>query len=68
LNFYSGFIDSNFGKRHIAFMAEHKSEFDSLKKAGKEDLFAEVYLYEKHKMKQIQCDRHFPCCSTIWII
>jgi membrane dipeptidase len=49
LNFYSGFVDSNFGKRHIAFMAEHKSEFDSLKKAGKEDLFAEVYLYAKYK-------------------
>jgi len=49
LNFYSGFVDSNFGKRHIAFMAEHKSEFDSLKKAGKEDFFAEVYLYTKYK-------------------
>jgi len=31
LNFYSGFIDSNFEKRNTAFMNEHKTEFDSLR-------------------------------------
>jgi membrane dipeptidase len=31
LNFYSGFIDSNYNKRKEAFLLSHKSEVDSLK-------------------------------------
>jgi membrane dipeptidase len=49
LNFYSGFIDSNFEKRNTAFMAEHKAEFDSMRKAGQPEFFAQVYLYTKYK-------------------
>lgn len=54
LNFYSGFVDSNFEKRDTAFMAEHKAEFDSLQKAGKEEFFAQVYLYAKYKNESEQ--------------
>ena len=31
LNFYSGFVDSNYNKRKEAFLARHKEEVDSLK-------------------------------------
>lgn len=34
LNFYSGFIDSNYMKRKEAFLARHAQERDSLKAAG----------------------------------
>jgi membrane dipeptidase len=34
LNFYSGFIDSNYMKRKEAFLAGHRPERDSLRKAG----------------------------------
>src|SRR5438045_8839516 len=43
LNFYYGFVDSNFEKRNTASMAEHKTEFDSLRKAVEPELFAQVY-------------------------
>ena len=49
LNFYSGFVDSNFEKRDTAFMVKHKAEFDSLQKAGKPEFFAKAYLYSKYK-------------------
>jgi membrane dipeptidase len=54
LNFYSGFVDSNFEKRNTAFMAEHKTEFDSLRKAGQPEFFAQVYLYAKYKNESDQ--------------
>jgi membrane dipeptidase len=34
LNFFSGFVDSNFQQKEKAFMARHKTEIDSLKRAG----------------------------------
>jgi len=34
LNFYSGFIDSNYMKRKEAFLSGHRPERDSLRKAG----------------------------------
>ncbi len=49
LNFYSGFLDSNFMKRQDAFFAKHKPEIDSLEKAGKQEFFAQEYIYEKYK-------------------
>ncbi|MFZ9660806.1 MAG: dipeptidase [Chitinophagaceae bacterium] len=48
VNFFSGFIDSNFNARNKAFNARHKAEKDSLLNAGKEDFFAEDYLFEKY--------------------
>jgi len=32
LNFYSGFVDSNYNKNKAAFLAKHRSEVDSLRK------------------------------------
>ena len=49
LNFYSAFVDSNFEKHNEAFFAEHKTEFDSLTKSGKEEFFSQVFLYKKYK-------------------
>jgi membrane dipeptidase len=34
LNFFSGFVDSNFQQKEKAFMARHKTEIDSLKRSG----------------------------------
>ena len=49
LNFYSGFLDSNFEKRNIAFLEEHKAERDSLIKSGKPEFFADDYINNKYK-------------------
>jgi membrane dipeptidase len=48
LNFFSGFVDSNFFKRSDAFMAAHKSEWDSLKTAHNSDFVADMLLFEKY--------------------
>ncbi len=48
VNFYSGFLDSNFMKRKDAFLANHKSERDSIIKSGKPDFIAEVFLFNKY--------------------
>lgn len=48
LNFYSGFIDSNFEKRSEAFLALHKLEVDSLLKINPEPYFMQVYLFNKY--------------------
>jgi membrane dipeptidase len=49
LNFYSGFLDSNFEKRNNAFLEKHKSERDSLIKAGKPEFFADDSISNKYK-------------------
>ena len=48
INFYSGFLDSNFMKRNTAFFQLHQAEKDSLLKAGKASFFMEDYLFEKY--------------------
>lgn len=48
LNFYSGFIDSNFEKRSEAFLALHKQEVDSLLKINPEPYFMQVSLFNKY--------------------
>jgi membrane dipeptidase len=48
LNFYSGFLDSNFEKRSDAFTAKHKTEMDSLTKINPEPYFMQLYLFEKY--------------------
>ena len=49
LNFFSGFLDSNYQKKNDAFTARHKAERDSLLKARPEPYFADDYLYAKYK-------------------
>lgn len=48
LNFYSGFIDSNFFKRNEIFNNRHKAERDSLLKLNAEPYFADKKLAEKY--------------------
>jgi membrane dipeptidase len=48
LNFFSGFVDSNFQKRNDAFVAKHKAERDSLLKTTTDPFFADEYLFKKY--------------------
>jgi membrane dipeptidase len=48
LNFYSGFLDSTFNPKEEAFEKEHKAEKDSLIAAGKQEFFADNYLFIKY--------------------
>lgn len=48
LNFYSGFLDSTFDAKEKTFEANHKAEKDSLMKAGKQEFFADNYLFLKY--------------------
>lgn len=48
LNFFSGFVDSNFMKRNAAFVEKHKEERDSILKTVTDPYFADDYLYEKY--------------------
>lgn len=48
LNFFSGFVDSNFMKRNAAFVEKHKTERDSILKTVTDPYFADDYLYEKY--------------------
>jgi membrane dipeptidase len=48
VNFYSGFIDSNFEKRSDSFYIRHKAENDSLLKINPEPYFGHVFLFQKY--------------------
>ncbi len=48
LNFFSGFIDSAFGKRNAAFLQSHKKERDSLHAINPEPYFTEEYLFARY--------------------
>lgn len=48
LNFYSGFLDSNYHKLDSIFDLRHKAEKDSLLKQNPEPYFANKILYEKY--------------------
>jgi membrane dipeptidase len=48
LNFYSGFIDSTFDAKEKAFTKKHKAERDSLLAAGKQEFFADNFLFLKY--------------------
>lgn len=49
LNFYSGFIDSNYNNRKDIFMARHKREGDSLRALKKANWEIEEWISEKYK-------------------
>ncbi len=49
LNFYSGFLDSNYKHKDSLFRIIHKAERDSLLKIKPESYFADDYLYAKYK-------------------
>jgi membrane dipeptidase len=48
LNFYSGFLDSNFNKRDAVFALRHKAEKDSMLKINPEPYFADAFLFKKY--------------------
>lgn len=53
LNFYSGFVDSNFFRRNEAFAARHRAERDSILKTASDPFFADDYLFKKYP-KEVQ--------------
>lgn len=48
LNFYSGFLDSNYHKKSAAFTQRHKAETDSLLAEMKESYLVEEYMFKKY--------------------
>jgi membrane dipeptidase len=48
LNFYSGFLDSTFAPKEKAFNLRHKAEKDSLMATGKQEFFADNFLFLKY--------------------
>jgi len=48
VNFFAGFVDSNFKKRNEDFLLRHKAEKDSLKAINPVEFFADDYLFEKY--------------------
>jgi membrane dipeptidase len=48
LNFFSGFVDSNFNRRNTDFIERHKAERDSLLKLNPEPYFADSKLFDKY--------------------
>ena len=48
VNFYSGFLDSNYMKNREAFITRHKAEWDSVMAATKAEFRAEGYLADKY--------------------
>lgn len=48
LNFYSGFVDSTYASKEKAFVANHKTELDSLIKAGVEQAYALFIVSDKY--------------------
>ncbi|MFL5772650.1 MAG: dipeptidase, partial [Flavisolibacter sp.] len=48
LNFYSGFVDSNYNKRKNLFLQSHQSEVDSLKSAGLASYEREEWISRKY--------------------
>ncbi len=51
LNFYSGFVDSNFHQKEIHFAVAHAKELDSLKKAGIQQEYALSMLTDKYAVE-----------------
>jgi Zn-dependent dipeptidase, microsomal dipeptidase homolog len=48
VNFFSGFLDSNYNRKKLAFEQAHQKEVDSLLKINPEKYFAEDYLFAKY--------------------
>jgi membrane dipeptidase len=48
VNFFSGFLDSNYNKKKALFAVNHKAEMDSLLQKNPERYFADDYLFTKY--------------------
>jgi len=51
LNFYSAFVDSNYNKKDAIFRTNHKTEMDSLLKAGMQKEYAQGMLADKYALE-----------------
>jgi membrane dipeptidase len=49
LNFYSAFVDSNYGKKAAAFYKSHSKETDSLVASGMQKAYALTFIADKYK-------------------
>jgi membrane dipeptidase len=49
VNFYSGFVDSNYQKRIVAFLGAHKTEYDSLVALKKQEYEINGFFSTKYK-------------------
>ncbi len=54
INFYSGFLDSTYERKKLSFFEEHKSQVDSLAKAGLPDYKVEAFLFLKYPDEVLQ--------------
>lgn len=54
VNFYSGFIDSNYYDKHEAYLVKHKTEFDSLRKVYNDYDLASIRLNAINKTEADQ--------------
>ena len=48
VNFFSGFLDSNYNKKKALFATRHKAEMDSLLQKNPERYFADDYMFTKY--------------------
>jgi membrane dipeptidase len=62
LNFYSGFVDSNYAKRKDAFLAGHKTEVDSLKNLKWANYEIEEWTAKKYPA---EVDKYRPSLSQL---
>lgn len=60
LNFYPAFLDSTVAPKQIAFLKKHKAEKDSLIASGKQDFFAEDFIFDKYEkeVEEMQAPFH----------
>ncbi len=49
LNFYAGFLDSTYEMKAVGFLAEHKSEVDSMITGGAQPDYAQIIMMEKYR-------------------
>ena len=68
INFYSGFIDSNYMKRVSLFMSHHKNEYDSLVALKTPDYEVNGFFSKKYPQKPLPFDHRSRCLSITLII
>ena len=54
LNFYSGFVDSNFSSKEARFLKAHAAELDSLKRTGMQQEYAMSIITEKYAAEAME--------------
>ncbi len=70
LNFYSGFLDSTFNPKEAAFEKKHKAEKDSLIATGKQEFFADNFLFLEYanEVKSLRAPFHLLLDNLDYIV